>query len=269
MNRVFARCVLSAAGLAGAMAVPTVALAQAPATAQVWDVQFVPDTSGPFAQGETSTGVAITMIARVGIAANGSASGTRNFGVSRVGGGNGTFFANFSDPAGGPFSSNAGPGPTGEGVDAGGQPLAGHFRAFRSGFAPQGTGGFNSDANNGAFSFFAGNPRATSIVGSRTIDFDGNALGVAVLDASNQIVGGEYVSVYRFLFLPKIAQSRNITLNISGLSARYLHTVNGTFATAAAAVNLPNQSVTFRVPTPGAAVLAGLGGLVAMRRRRA
>ncbi len=267
MTRGSVRIVLCAAGLA---ALASTALAQAPATAQVWDVQFVPDTSGPFAQGETSTGVAITMIARVGIAANGSASGTRNFGVSRVGGGNGTFFANFSDPAGGPFSSNAGPGPTGEGVDSNGQPLAGHFRAFRGGFAPQGTGGANNDTSNGIYSLLAGNPRATSVVGSRTIGFDGNALGVAVLDASNQIIGGEYVSVYRFLFLPKIAQSRNITLNISGLSARYIHTDNGGgFATAAAAVNLPNQSITFRVPTPGAAALVGLGGLAAMRRRRA
>ncbi len=257
MSRGTVRNLLSAAGIAAATA--TSVMAQAPASAQVWEVQFVVDSSGPFAAGESTTAVGITMVARVSILANTSATGTNNFGVSRVGGGNGTFFATFADPAGGPFQSSAAPGPTGEALnDSGGNPLAGHFRAFRGGFAPQGSGGSNADTSNGIYgNNISGNATVTSLVGTRAIGYTG-PLGV-----------NDFVPVYRFLYLPKTAQSREIALGIQGLSARYLHTVNGEFATAAAAVNLPNQTIRFRVPTPGAAALLGLGGLAALRRRRA
>jgi len=267
MSRGSVCILLSAAGLAAATA--TSAMAQAPATAQVWDVQFIVDSSGPFAAGDTATAVGITMVARVGILPNTSATGTNNFGVSRVGGGSGTFFATFADPAGGPFISSAAPGPTGEALlDSNGNPLAGHFRPFRGGFAPQGTGGSNGDSANGIYgNNIAGNATVTSIVGTRSLGYDGTPLGAATFDGGGALVG-DYAQVYRFLFIPKVAPGRNITLGIQGLSARYLHTVNGEFATAAAAVNLGNQTIQFRVPTPGAAALLGLGGLAALRRRR-
>lgn len=260
MSRGAVRSLLAVAGLATVAVVSTPVMAQAPASAQNWTVQFVADTSGPFAASESTTAVRITMLARVTISPNASATGTNNFGVSRVGGGNGTFFANFSDPAGGPFASTAGPAPTGEaGLDAGGQPLAGHFAAFRGGFAPQGTGGFNNDSANGIYSTVGGNARVTSIVGSRAIGNDGTILGVS-----------DFVAVYSFMFFPKPATSRSITLNVTGISGRYLQSLSGGgFATAAPAVNLPDQSITFRVPAPGAAALMGLSGLVALRRRRA
>jgi len=72
--------VVAASGTAIMFAVP--ALAQAPATAQVWDVRFVVDSTGPFAAGPTATQVGITMFARVGILPNTTASGTNNFGDS-------------------------------------------------------------------------------------------------------------------------------------------------------------------------------------------
>lgn len=268
MSRGAVRILVSAAGLA---ALAATASAQAPASAQRWDFQFVPDSSGAFAQGESTTAVGITLMARVAILPNTSASGTNNFGVSRIGGGNGTFFMNFADPAGGPFASGATYGPTGEGNDATGQPIAGHFAAFRGSFNPQ-IGpdfvGSNTDAANGIFSTVAGNPRITNVVGSRQFNFNGTPLGVASHDGTD-FTGGDYALVYRVLFLPKPAASRNVTLTWQNISGRYVFAVSGTNASAAASPALGNGSISFRVPTPGAAAVAGLGVLALARRRRA
>ena len=268
MSRGAVRSLLSAAGVATAMGVAATAQAQAPASAQRWEFAFVVDSSGPFAAGETATAVGITLIARVGIApGNGS-----NFGVSRIGGGNGTFFMNFTDSAGGPFQSRADHGPTGEGVDTSGDPLAGHFAAFRGSFSPQQGPNFvgdNDDPANGIFSEVGNVARVTSVVGSRAFNYNGVPLGVATVDAAGNITGGDFAQVYRVLYLPKVAASRTITLAWQGISGRYIfEDVGGGNTLSTGSGPLPSGSITFRVPTPGAAALLGLGTLAAMRRRR-
>jgi hypothetical protein len=273
MSRGAVRTLLSAAGIAAATGIISTAQAQAPASAQRWQFAFVVDSSGPFAASETATAVGITIIARVGIMPNSSPFGTNNLGVARVGGGEGTFFMDFADPAGGPFQSSATHGPTGEGVDTDGNPLAGHFRAFRGSFAPQQGPDFvgdNNDPANGIFSNVGNNARVTSVVGSRSLNYNGTPLGVATLDAGGNIIGGDFANVYRVLFVPKPAAARTISLSWQGLSSRYVFLdVGGGQTLSTAGPNLANGNVTFRVPTPGAAALLGLGALVGLRRRRA
>jgi hypothetical protein len=279
MNKSVVRGLIAAAGLAGTLGLSGAASAQAPATAQIWDVRFVVDTSGPFAAGASATAVGITMVARVAILPNSSASGTRNFGVSRVGGGNGTFFASVNDPAAGVGTAQLTQGPTGQTdgmgnplLDVNGNPLRGHFAAFRASFTP-GTAPFlgdNNDPSNGISTTIAGGDAAmTSIVGSRAFQYDGTPLGVATGTTLANLTGS-FASVYRFLYIPKVGpNNRLVTLGTQGLSVRYLHTVSGTNATAGAAIGLNVGDITFRVPTPGAVALLGLGGLAAARRRRA
>ncbi|MGD9688974.1 MAG: hypothetical protein AB7K52_01530 [Phycisphaerales bacterium] len=55
------------AALASAALIGMQALAQAPSTAQVWDVRFVADSDGAFAAGPSATQVGITICARVRI----------------------------------------------------------------------------------------------------------------------------------------------------------------------------------------------------------
>ncbi|MBL8759248.1 MAG: hypothetical protein JNK35_12550 [Phycisphaerae bacterium] len=132
---------LTAAGTAIMFAVP--ALAQAPATAQVWDVRFVVDSTGPFATGPTATQVGITMFARVGILPNTSGSGTQNLGVARVGGSNGVFRLTFRDAHAEVMAMPQGELHRGRTTDidgrlltdTAGQALAGHFAPFRGGFS--------------------------------------------------------------------------------------------------------------------------------------
>jgi hypothetical protein len=274
MSQVVVRSVLAAAGLASVMGVTNHAQAQisAPASAQVWDVRFVADTTGAFAASDTATAVGITIMARVGIRPNDSAFGTANLGVSRVGGGEGSFFMTFADPAGGPFMGNAQRGATGEGTDTSGDPLAGHFRAFRGSFGVDGVGE-NEQNFNGIFGHNpAGNATVTSLVGGRTNGYDGVPVGVATLDAAGNIIGGDYAMVYRLLYIPKPAASRNVTLSWQNLSVTYLFQAQGSFALASPTITpagFGSGTVSFRVPTPGAAALLGLGGLAAFRRRRA
>lgn len=258
MNRNLVRGVLSIVGVAGLAAA---ANAQAPASAQVWEVQFVVDRHVPSST-DVTTLVSITMLARVAILPNGSASGTTNLGVSRVGGAAGSFFIQASDGAAtvDPDPSVFARGLSSPGNDFDGNPLAGHYSPFRGAFSPPGSGGRNTDPSNGVFSVVAGTTaRITGVVGSRSIGYNGIPVGV-----------GDFVPVYAFDFLPKEAAARAITVNVSGMSARYLFRDNldGT-ASAAPQLNLPNQSFQFRVPTPGAAAVLGLGGLAIARRRRA
>jgi len=278
-----ARSILLAAGaIAGLTSVVT---AQAPASAQVWDVRFVVDTTGPnriptASDRGAGTAIGITMFARVSILANTSASGTANLGVSRVGGNNAVFFMSVADGnAGGIGTRDMTVGATGEaGNDSLGNPLAGHFRPFRGSFAPAGSGGDNANLSNGRQTDVSGSPALTSVVGSRAFGYNGVPLGVATGNTPASLVG-DYVAVFRFLYIPAfynrasnaaLGTFPSVTLSVTGMSARYLYQDNGAgTATAAAQVNLPNQTVTFQVPTPGAAALVGLGGLLAARRRRA
>ncbi len=262
MNRNLVRGVLSLVGVAG---LASAANAQAPASAQVWDVQFVVNRNVPN-HTDVTTLVSITMMARVSILPNSSTSGTTNLGVSRVGGANGTLFIQASDTAAtvDPVPSMFALGLSSPGFDAGGiNPLAGHYAPFRGAFAPAPVG-LNSNTSNGIYSNVAvTTSRLTSVVGSRTTNFDGSLLGV-----------GDYVAIYSWDFIPKDAAARAITVTVSGLSGRYLFRDDrganevGS-ASAAPQVNLPNQSFQFRVPTPGAAAILGLGGLAIARRRRA
>lgn len=80
----------------GCLALAAPALAQAPATAQVWDVRFVFDSSGPYMVAPGATQIGVTMYARVGILPNTSPTGTTNFGVGRLGGA--TFRMTVVDP---------------------------------------------------------------------------------------------------------------------------------------------------------------------------
>lgn len=264
--------------------------AQAPASAQVWEIRFVVDNDGPFAQGPNATAVGITMQARVGIRANTSAAGTTNFGVSRVGGAASTaanaFLMTFVDALDTPGSSgSAGRGATGEALnDAGGNPLAGHFAAYRGSFAPANTGGNNSDPSNGQFgNNAAGNATARGLVGSRSAfntnpgniapDAPGGALGAATVNADGSLTG-DFTNVFRFVYTPRfqlgVTFPRDITVTAANIGVRYLSGNNGGgLFSASTAITLPAQTFTFRVPTPGAAALLGLGGLIAGRRRRA
>jgi hypothetical protein len=268
-----------------------VASAQAPTSAQVWDVRFIVDSSGPFAQGPSATAVGITLVARVGLRANSNPLGTANFGVARVGGpGNATagFRMTFTDALSGGQGLNQGtiqPGSTATGPfaeaarnDSSGDPVSGAFFPFRSSFDPGGlpAPGDNDNQFNGAFlnnatgPVIAGNIQLDRNRGWNTVP---QALGVATLDAAGNITGGDYAAVYRFIYLPRPDFTgnavRNITVDVTGMSARYIFQVNGDLGGAGATFNLPNQSFTFQVPGPGAAALAALAGLAGFRRRRA
>ncbi len=284
MSKNFVRGMLAVVGAASAA---SSVMAQAPASAQVWDVRFVVDNSGPFSQGINATQVGITMYARVGILANASASGTRNFGPSRIGGN--AFRITFTDAlsaGGGLNQGSVAQGGTADIdgrnlTDTNGNALAGHFAPFRGSFAPQVAPlflGANSEPVNGSANNPAtGSPFLTNVVGSRALNYgsDGTlAAGNAVaVDSNAANLVGDLVPVYRLYYFPRadftLNAIRDVTVNVTNLSARYLHSLSGAFGTAAAAINLPNQSFSFRVPTPGAAALVGLGGLVAARRRRA
>lgn len=253
----FALGAASLAGLAGS------ALAQtptaAPASNQRWDVQFVVDSSGPFAAGPTATAVGISIQARVAIVGTAPAGQVwNNYGVSRVGGGSGVFFAEFTeaDPFWNSLPTVHGAGPlnvsldrsaTADGHnDVNGQPDAGHFFPFRGGFSPQGTGGANTDPSNGQY---INNPSGqsnvselTAVVGTRAVGYDGTPLGVATTDSNGNINGGSYATVYRMIFFSRggyiplalgdpfyggdrrglPGATRNVSVHITNLSATYL-----------------------------------------------
>jgi len=272
--------VVAASGTAIMFALP--ALAQAPATAQVWDVRFVVDSTGPFAAGPTATQVGITMFARVGILPG--AYSTNNFGVSRVGGQSGVCVLQFRDATAELLLLGQGRLDRGETVDVDGRPLtdpsgamlAGHFAPFRGSFGPQ-VGplylGANTDPNNGVFANPAAGPvSVTQILGSRTVNFGSEGtgpIGAAVaVDAEPTHLVGDLAPIYRLYYLPTshVGAARSVSVQVSGMSARYLVFVTG-LPTASAAVPLPDQTFTFMVPAPGAGALMVLAGC-AWRRRR-
>lgn len=261
MNRINVRMVVGALALAGTAGL---AAAQAPASAQVWDVKFQVDGAGADA-----TEVTITLLARVGIKPNASASGTNNLGVSRVGGNLNVFNLIATDPSASAGQSRFERGLV-PGTASNGDPLAGTFSAFRQGFAPSGTNGLNSDTQNGILSATTSQARVTSLIQSRQTGFNGTALGVAQLDGTGAIVGGDYAEIYKLVYIPKIGESnRTISVAATGISARYLfRNDGGGNASAGTAINLPAQTFTFQVPAPGAAMVLGFAGLAAGRRRR-
>lgn len=298
---------LSLVAAAGALSAASSVMAQtsAPTSAQVWDVRFVVDSSGPFAAGPGATQVGITMFARVGIRPG--TWNTSNFGISRIGGSttvSGTNVTGFRMVFNDAYSAGrgAGQGSVAQGLtndldgfgltDTNGNALAGHFRYFRGAFSPQVGPNFlgsNSDPGNGSFANPAlGAPEARNILGARsnngfisTTDAGTNLpQGAGVVNAAGSFTNtfeSEAVPVYRLYYTPRNAQNdgdaagnnRSISVSVSGMSARYIFAVNGTSGSSGTTVNLSNQTFSFIVPTPGAAALMGLGALAAARRRRA
>lgn len=298
MSKNVVRALLAATG--GLTAVSAV-YAQAPLSNQRWEVRFVVDSSGPLAAGPGATAVGITMQARVGIIPNSTISGgTANFGVSRVGGatqpGTAPFSISFFDAAQASIGRNQGTlgrGATGQTFnDVDGQPIAGLFSAFR-GSLPPGTAPFMGDndntTSNGMFTNPAsGSPFVTNILGSRSNAFgaDGTTgpVGVATLDAGGNIIGGDFADVYRMVYFPSAlsgGDTRTVRVSVNNITGRYLFRLNGDplNGPVTASASTQNffisgsgtraQTFEFVIPSPGAAALLGLGGLVAARRRRA
>lgn len=277
-------------GVAGSGSAVSVTLAQAPPFAQVWDVRFIADQSGPYAAGPTASQVGITMYARVGILPNTSATGTANFGVSRVGGaGSGTtgFRVLFSDGASRVDRLREGfiePGRTSDIdgrdlLDTSGEPLRGHFAPFRGGFGPQEGPQFlgaNSSPFNGEFFNPATTtPALANLIGSRTLHFGSEGtgrVGVAATptDANPANLIGDLTPVYRLYFTPTPGFSgRVVTGSVRDMSARYLlglaPTGDGLHAPA---VDLPDREFAFVVPGPGGAVLGFAAVAAGLSRRR-
>jgi hypothetical protein len=263
------------------------ALAQAPATAQVWDVRFIVDATGPFAAGPTATQVGITMFARVGILPNSSASGTENLGVSRVGGGPGVLRWALTDSSAAALFVTQGRVERGRTVDidgralldTNGEPLAGHFAPFRGSFAPQVAPlllGANNNETNGALSNpTAGSVGLTYVAGSRALhpgSESSGPVGVAIaIDSNPASLIGDLAPVYRLYYFPNAhaGATREVVFTSTGMSARYAFGPD-TFGglAAAVAVPLPDQAFTFVVPAPGAASALLLSTVALMRRRR-
>ncbi len=246
--RTFHVCGLVVAALTGG------AFGQAPSQSQLWDVRFVTDC-------RDAPAIGLTLQARVAIIAN--PAGTANFGVMRVGGGDGSLLITVTDPNG--LVEGAGTqglllrGTTGEvttqggaRVDTTGQPLAGLFSAFRGPLAPVGSGGSNTDAFNGVIRTGpAGEQTLTAISGSRAGIYDGQPLGRATIGPGGERVG-EYASIYRFLYVPQAHPGRDwnpeISVTVRNLGARYIYAVNGTTPVAAPVTPLPDRTFTFQVP---------------------
>ncbi len=284
-------CLSSLVGMAlGALGSASPLLGQAPASAQVWDVRFVVDALGPYAPSESSTQIGLTIYARVGILPNSSASGVANLGVLRVGGAN--FRITFTDPVAAAAGRNQGrviQGATatnpsnGPGFqqdarvfqDTSGEPLAGHFAPFRGGFAPQvpplflgsNSLAFNGVPNNPA----VGSPSLTNVTGGRSLNFGSEgtqAWGNAIPgDASPGTLVGDLIPVYRLYYLPAPGADL-IVASVTGLSGRYTFGTNAFGGTSGDPVNLPHQTIQFRVPGPGGAVIVLAGMAIAVRRRQ-
>lgn len=332
MNKLSAVGLVCMAGLS--VAGQAMAQSAAPATAQAWEVRIVTtpilpaglvQPGGP--GGPTNEGgpkwidaVLVTLQARVAIRTPGAGQSwnTRNFGVSRVGGPTGNFFISMSDS----YTRATGQsivardvvpgGVNSDGIvtstDVNGNALTGTRWQFRQGFNPAGSGGSNTDPQNGIISnsVVAGGGNLstiTNLVQTRTIGYDGTPVGVATITGFDAfgapILSGAFADVYSFVYTPKRAEhddwstlalstrqanaagsqtNRDIDVTIDGLGLRYLFNVvqnptapglpNGT-AQGSTGVNYPTIRTSFRVPTPGAVAVLGLAGLAAARRRRA
>ncbi len=269
-----------------AVAIACSALAQAPASAQVWDVRFIVDASGPFAAGPTATQVGITMYARLGILPNSSASGTNNLGIYRLGGASGILSWSFHDPLAASQALSEGTLQRGRTsdvdgrsfLDTNGAPLAGHFSPYRGTFNPM-IGplflGANDFENNGLLTNPAiGSLQVSQLIGQRPVNVgsDGTGpVGVAVAtDADPANLVGDLAPVYRLYYFPNesISSTRLIQVAVTGLSGRYAYAPS-TFGgySGASAVPIPDQSLTFVVPSPGSAALLAFACMAVSRRR--
>lgn len=338
MNKLCALGVVSMAGLAAVGQAN--AQSAAPASAQAWEVRVVttPILPAGLAQpggpgGPVNEGgpkwiekVLITLQARVAIrtpTVGGPTWNTRNFGVSRVGGPSGSFFISMVDgytratgqsilsrdvvPGGLRAGENPGDPSFVTQNDVNGAPLEGTHWRFRQGFGPGGTGGSNTDPQNGLITnSITGSgsniSTVTNLVQTRVTGWDGVAEGAATITGFTglgvPILSGPWANIFSMVYTPKIAEkddwstlalssrqanaqgsqtNRAIDLTLDGISLRYLYNVvtpatdglpNGT-AQGSTNFNFPTIRTDFRVPTSGAAAVFGLAGLAAFRRRRA
>lgn len=246
-------------------------------------------TSLPYSTNVAVGRVNITLQARVGIArSDGALFSSVNLGVSRIGGPNvGTnpqFRLSFTDTVAagaGLRQGSVGRGLTGEGNDNAGNPLAGNFSPFRSAFVTGGTPdpdnvGRNSDSNNGTFS----NPANGAVVlsgltasrGFYEGAFGGAAfpVGSAGVSSDGSLGNTPFGSYYAADYLPNntIAGARLVGGSSVNQTATYLFAAAGNLGSSSNLFRLPDFNFQFAVPTPGAAVLMGLGALAAGRRRR-
>ncbi len=277
-----------------------------------WSALSLFSSSGDLSSKQNIGRVDITLQGRVGIV--GTAA---NFGVNRLGGSGAIntsgvpsgYFLRFNDPStftqAGLSAASIARGTTGEirnsnplvdvagaaGEPAGytgGSPVAGTFAAFRVGFTPLGAEfaqGSNYDSNNGIFfnpGTATGPVSAANFVGGRAsgfgLDTTTTALGVATLDGSNAITGGNFADFYRLTYTPKADYSnvdsqvyRQITVDLGAQTTRYLfqrNTANSYSQTNGPTAPAATGAFSFFVPTPGAASVLGLAALAGLRRRR-
>lgn len=240
--------------------------------------------------------VLVTLQGRVAIRRPaGSTFSSNNLGISRLGGPNtGTnplFRLTFTDSvslAAGLSQGTLGRGATGEGNDSSGLALAGAYSPFRSGFVTGGDAdannvGRNSDTNNGIFSNPAnGALVASGLTGGRGFfegAFGGSAFAVGSggVSETGDLGDTPFANYYSFSYTPRFtpgAVDPNVNnprlVNVSSVNqtAQYIFAVSGNLASSGTLFRIPDFSFSFAVPTPGAAALLGLGGLVVGRRRR-
>lgn len=207
------------------------AFAQAPASAQVWEVRYLVDRYAVDSGGNEiliapdnpyATRVDVTIQGRVGIRPNSSSTGTSNAGVGRLGGGQGSGFRfEIRDAVSEAANLNQGSlarGLTGESRtldangffdpggtptllrDPAGQPLAGLFAPFRGGLnnantSPIGVGRNDDDLANGLLANpVIGRPTAANVVGLRTIFLGADGTSASPLGAAQVDAAGNIIS---------------------------------------------------------------------------
>jgi hypothetical protein len=159
-------------------------------------------------------------------------------------------------------------------LDSGGRPLEGHVAAFRSAFATGGTDlyGSNDNTSNGIFSTSPlGVPSAANLIGGRAFELEpfGPLDAATAPNANPGDLIGEFTAVYRFYYVPSpsISGSREVEFSAVGITARYRF-ANFAGSVVAPAVPIPDQTITFLVPSPSAAALLAPTLILAARRRR-
>ncbi len=256
---------------------------------------------------DTGTGVAyatdvsvgsvlITLQGRVAIRRPaGSTFSTTNLGIGRLAGPNtGTnplFRLSFVDSvsqAAGLSQGTIGRGATGEGNDNSGLALTGAYSPFRAAFITGGAAdadnvGRNSDSNNGIFSNPANGTLVASGITAGRGFFEGAfggaafAVGSGGVSETGDLGATPFANYYTFSYTPRftpgavnpdVNNPRLVAVSSIGQTAQYIFSLSGNLASSGALFRIPDFNFSFAVPTPGAAALLGLGGLVIGRRRR-
>ncbi|CAN5812972.1 hypothetical protein BH11PLA1_BH11PLA1_16920 [soil metagenome] len=249
-----------------------------------------------------STGVGITLIARVS-----STGTTANYGIAAAGGGGTTaapnsIFTHTDGAANGDPAANfqrgfiASTGTnvgllnyTGLGVAAGLGTQAVNFRSLigSSADTASGNSGTQTAPTNNPYSTGANNANgyilaalsdsinAMTAQRASVANVDGTNpyrnFGAAGNDADLVAAGNQsaWYGLYHLIFVPS-AGTGQVTVNYAGYlrAGTTANLLGGNWILATSSLGASNASVTFLVPTPGAAGLMGMAGLLATRRRR-